>query len=189
MLVDVLIIHSDGVPTNNMVCQSTKTWKWPSNSSKREGWPFLQIHVLIVVSDDPKSIGFYVFQGGKRVIKAKKDLLVKKSKFGKMAEGSVFFPQHWTYLVVSEVLKLTANPDVPYIIVPCTIEADQEASYTLSVLSDDPNFIVEEECQAEIYELSEEMDLDMIKCHVKWRPEAILTDSRVNGQMWPQEVV
>lgn len=39
------------------------------------------------VGSDLNSIGFYVFKGGKRVIKPKKDLIMRKSKFGKMKES------------------------------------------------------------------------------------------------------
>jgi len=116
----------------------------------------VSIRLKQAASDSPKSIGFYVFTGGKRVIKAKKDSLLKKSKFGKHKEG------------MTETLKLTASPDVPYIIVPCTIEADQEGEYVLSVLSDDANFIINEECQVELYELPEEFDLDRMTAKGEW---------------------
>lgn len=65
----------------------------------------LKIKQTSSVNNDLMSVGFYVFKGGKRVIKAKKDRLLKKSKFGKKREG------------ISERLKLAASPE-PYIIVP-----------------------------------------------------------------------
>eukprot|EP01126_Amoeba_proteus_P053690 TRINITY_DN6558_c0_g2_i11.p1 TRINITY_DN6558_c0_g2~~TRINITY_DN6558_c0_g2_i11.p1 ORF type:complete len:728 (+),score=187.37 TRINITY_DN6558_c0_g2_i11:86-2269(+) len=78
------------------------------------------------VASEMNSIGFYVFRGGKRIIKPKKDLMLKKSKFGKLRD-------------VSLKMKFVATSE-PYIIIPCTFDEDKEGSYSLLIQGDDPSF-------------------------------------------------
>uniref|UniRef100_A0A6B2KY75 Peptidase C2 calpain domain-containing protein n=1 Tax=Arcella intermedia TaxID=1963864 RepID=A0A6B2KY75_9EUKA len=73
------------------------------------------------------SVGFYVFTGGKRIIKPKKKNIFFKSRFVKSRDG------------VIEKLKLPVSPD-PYILVPCTYLSDQEGAYTVQLYSDDTSF-------------------------------------------------
>lgn len=60
-----------------------------------------------------------------------------------------------------EKVKLTASPE-PYVIVPCTYEDGVEASYALSVLSDDPSFVE----HIELGDLPQDRDLEKVAAHV-----------------------
>jgi hypothetical protein len=123
----------------------------------------IKLRQTSAVGSDLNSIGFYVFKGGKRVIKPKKDIVFKKSKFGKMKDGLYRLLRLCSSLLVSSKIKFKASEE-PYIIVPCTFDAEQEGSYSLFVQSDDTAFAE----YVTLDYLSDEQDLGHFKERVCW---------------------
>lgn len=103
-------------------------------------------------SDDPASLGFYIFNSPKRVVRPTKKSMVHKTKFVGRRDGLL------------EKVKLSQS-DQPYIIVPCTYDPDVEAQYSIQIFSSDSTFTQ----FVELTELSSERELERSAANGEWK--------------------